>query len=71
MFSEGLNSIKKILYDTPCGGWIVLSDKIEELSDPIQNGIGPENAISHLLVAAQNTSAGLLMRDHSSRLDGG
>lgn len=71
MFGKGLDTIEEISNDTFRGGRVVLRDEIEEFSDPIQSGIGPDNTIGHLPVAAQNTSAGLLVRNHSSLLDSG
>jgi hypothetical protein len=47
MLSESLNPIKKILDDAPCGSRIVLSDEVEELCNPVQSGIGPEDAVRH------------------------
>lgn len=69
MLSEGLNPIKKILDDTFCGGRIVLSDEVKKLGDPALSKLGPQNAVRHLFVTAQQASANFFMGNHSSGLD--
>jgi hypothetical protein len=71
VFGEGLDTVKKVLNDASCSSRVFLGNEVEKLRGPLQGGIGPEDAVGHLLVTSQETSAGLVMRDDSSRLDVG
>jgi len=69
LFGQSLGAIEKILDDTLCGGGIFLGNEVEELRGPIQSGIGPEDAIGHLLVASQKAGPGLVVGNDSAGLD--
>lgn len=63
------DSIAKILQQTPSRSRILFPDEIEELRDPLQGGIGPDDLVGQLLVAFQEASHRLFMRGDPAGLD--
>lgn len=47
LLCQSLDTVEKILHDSPRGGRILFSDEVEEFVSPFQRGIGPENAVGH------------------------
>ena len=69
VFGECFDAVKEVLNNTSCGCRVFLGNEVEKLRSPLQGGIGPEDAVGHLLVTIEETGTGLVVGDDSAGLD--
>ena len=69
LFGEDLDPVEKILHHADCRCGVFVGNEVEKLRGPLQGGIGPEDAVGHLLITIQKTGPGLVVRDDSARFD--